>query len=100
MPPRLVKAPALLCLAFLTFLGPVGSPLLWAQADPATEPAVLAVRKAQPAVVNISTERVVTSTSRNPMDEFFNQFFGGPISRPLTIRQKVQSLGSGNFVDV
>jgi serine protease Do len=73
--------------------------MLPAQVDPATEPAVLAVKRAQPAVVNISTERVVKRQVRNPEDELFNQFFGGPSSRPLTIRQTVQSLGSGFLID-
>src|SRR5881394_3241015 len=35
---------------------------LFAQADPASEPAVLAVAKVLPAVVNINTERVVRRT--------------------------------------
>jgi serine protease Do len=94
----LVKAPLLLLLALLAAFS-AGSQPLRAQADPATEPAVLAVKKAQPAVVNINTERTVTARARNPADDFFNQFFGGPTSRPLTIRQKVQSLGSGFIVD-
>jgi serine protease Do len=95
----LVKAPTLLSIALLALLTPAGPASAWAQADPATEPSVLAVKKAQPAVVNINTERVITSTTRSPMDEIFNQFFGGPTSRPLTVRQKVQSLGSGFIVD-
>jgi serine protease Do len=95
---RLVKAPLLLFVALLAAYS-AGSQPLRAQADPATEPAVLAVKKAQPAVVNINTERTVTKSARNPGDDFFNQFFGGPTSRPLTIRQKVQSLGSGFIVD-
>ncbi|MBX6325177.1 MAG: hypothetical protein IRY93_03980, partial [Chthoniobacterales bacterium] len=37
-----------------------------AQADPASEPAVLAVSKVLPAVVNINTERVVRRTVRDP----------------------------------
>jgi serine protease Do len=70
-----------------------------AEADPATEPSVLAVAKAMPAVVNINTERVVQRQVRDPFDQLFNQYFGGPTSRPLTVRQKVQSLGSGFIVD-
>lgn len=95
--PNLQGSP-LLFLALLTAFF-AGSEPVRAQADPATEPAVLAVKKAQPAVVNINTERIVTTRARNASDDFFNQFFGGPISRPLTIRQKVQSLGSGFIVD-
>src|SRR4051812_6530397 len=95
---RLVQAPLILFIALLAAFS-AGSQPVQAQADPATEPAVLAVKKAQPAVVNINTERTVTARARNPADDIFNQFFGGPTSRPLTIRQKVQSLGSGFIVD-
>src|SRR5262249_50615065 len=70
-----------------------------AQDDPAKEPSVLAVAKAMPAVVNINTERVVKRTIRDPYDDFFNNFFGGPMRPPRQIRQKVQSLGSGFIVD-
>ena len=55
---------------------------LCAQTDPATEPSVIAVGKAMPAVVNINTERIVQRAVRDPYDEFFNQFFGGPMRRP------------------
>jgi len=70
-----------------------------AQSDPATEPSVLAVAKAMPAVVNVNTERIVQRTVQNPYDEMFNQFFGGPMRRPRVLSQKVQSLGSGFIVD-
>ena len=70
-----------------------------AQTDPATEPSVLAVGKAMPAVVNINTERIIQRTVRDPRDDFFNQFFGGPMQRPRVLSQKVQSLGSGFIVD-
>jgi len=69
------------------------------QVDAATEPSVIAVAKAMPAVVNINTERIVKRTMRAPSDEAFSQFFGGPMRPPRTIRQKVQSLGSGFIVD-
>ena len=39
---------------------------LCAQTDPASEPAVLAVAKVLPAVVNINTERVVKRRVRDP----------------------------------
>jgi serine protease Do len=71
----------------------------FAQADPAAEPAVLAVAKVLPAVVNINTERVVRRTVRDPFDEFYSQFFGNYRSRPREIRQTLQSLGSGFIVD-
>src|SRR3954470_21928338 len=69
------------------------------QADPASEPAVIAVGKVLPAVVNINTERVVRRTVRDPFDDFYAQFFGHYRSRPREIRQTLQSLGSGFFVD-
>ncbi len=72
---------------------------LRAQSDPASEPAVKAVAKAMPAVVNINTERVIQRAVRDPYDDFFNQFFGGPMRRPRVLSQKVQSLGSGFIVD-
>ena len=71
----------------------------FAQADPAAEPAVLAVAKALPAVVNINTERVVRRTVRDPFDEMYSQFFGYYRHRPREIRQTLQSLGSGFIVD-
>ncbi len=70
-----------------------------AQADPASEPAVLAVAKVMPAVVNINTERVVRRRVRDPFEDFAAQFFGNYHSRPREIRQTLQSLGSGFLVD-
>src|SRR5947208_11218432 len=72
---------------------------LLAQADPASEPAVLAVAKVLPAVVNINTERVVRKTLRDPFEDFYAQFFGYNRVRPREIRQTLQSLGSGFIVD-
>src|SRR6266481_2705448 len=71
----------------------------FAQADPASEPAVLAVAKVLPAVVNINTERVVRRTVRDPIDDFYAQFFGYNRLRPREIRQTLQSLGSGFIID-
>jgi serine protease Do len=71
----------------------------FAQADPASEPAVLAVGKVLPAVVNINTERVVRRTVRDPFEDLYAQFFGNYRARPREIRQTVQSLGSGFIVD-
>ena len=67
--------------------------------DPASEPAVLAVAKVLPAVVNINTERIVRREVRDPFDDFTSQFFGTYRSRPREIRQRLQSLGSGFIVD-
>jgi serine protease Do len=86
--------PGLLSLLLLA----TGSPC-FGQADPAAEPAVLAVAKALPAVVNINTERVVRRTVRDPVEDFYSQFFGNYRSRPREIRQTLQSLGSGFIVD-
>jgi len=72
---------------------------LLAQADPASEPAVLAVAKVLPAVVNINTERVVRRRVRDPFEDFAAQFFGNYRSEPREIRQTLQSLGSGFIVD-
>src|SRR2546423_5499646 len=69
------------------------------QADPAPEPAVLAVAKVLPAVVNINTERVVRRRVRDPFEDFAAQFFGNYRSEPREIRQTLQSLGSGFIVD-
>ena len=71
----------------------------FAQADPAAEPAVLAVANVLPAVVNINTERVIRRAVRDPIDDFYAQFFGTYRSRPREIRQTLQSLGSGFIVD-
>ncbi len=67
--------------------------------DPASEPAVLAVAKVLPAVVNINTERVVRRQVRDPFDDFAAQFFGVYRNRPREIRQTLQSLGSGFIID-
>jgi len=72
---------------------------LFAQADPAAEPAVLAVAKVLPTVVNINTERVVRRTVRDPFEDFYAQFFGYYRGQPHEIRQTLQSLGSGFIVD-
>jgi serine protease Do len=71
------------------------------QADPASEPAVLAVAKVLPAVVNINSERVVRRTVRDPFEDFYAQFFGYNRNRvrPREIRQTLQSLGSGFIID-
>jgi len=72
---------------------------IFAQSDPASEPAVLAIAKVLPAVVNINTERVVRRSVRDPFEDFAAQYFGNYRSRPREIRQTLQSLGSGFIVD-
>ena len=64
--------------------------------DAARDPVVLAVQKVLPAVVNISTERLVEREFNDPFEELFQQFFRQP-HRPQV--QGVQSLGSGVIVD-
>ena len=86
----------LLCLAPLL---PLRAEVDKNDADPALEPAVKAVSKAMPAVVNINTESTIQRTVRDPMDAFYNDFFGRTMRPPRTINQKVQSLGSGFFID-
>jgi serine protease Do len=76
-----------------------GSTCVFAQADPASEPAVLALAKVLPAVVNINTERVVRKTVQDPFEDFYAQFFGYNRARPREIRQTLQSLGSGFIID-
>src|SRR5437762_43529 len=70
-----------------------------AQADPAAEPAVLAVAKVLPAVVNINTERVIRRSVRDPIEYFYAQLYGYYRGRTREIRQTLQSLGSGFIVD-
>src|SRR5436189_4026468 len=72
---------------------------VFAQADPASEPAVLALAKVLPAVVNINTERVVRRAVRDPFEDFYAQFFGYDRARQREIRQTLQSLGSGFIID-
>src|SRR5205823_5769430 len=73
--------------------------LSFAQADPASEPAVLAIAKVLPAVVNINAERIVRRTVRDPLEDLYAQFFGYNHVRPRQIRQTLQSLGSGFIID-
>src|SRR6266480_3122759 len=90
---------AVLSLLVVGVLIHAGSAFCFAQADPASEPAVLAVGKVLPAVVNINTERVVRRTVRDPFEDVYAQFFGYNRIRPRQIRQTLQSLGSGFIID-
>jgi serine protease Do len=80
-------------------VGLLAAPIVHAQNDPASEPAVLAVAKVLPAVVNINTERVVRRRVRDPFEDFAAQYFGNYRSQPREIRQTLQNLGSGFIVD-
>jgi serine protease Do len=93
------SASAVFALLVAIALSLLESPACFAQADPASEPAVLAVAKVLPAVVNINTERVVRRTVRDPFEDFYAQFFGYNRVRPRQIRQTLQSLGSGFIID-
>ena len=84
---------------FLALLVLAQAEACFGQADPASEPAVLAVAKVLPAVVNINTERIVRRTVRDPVDDFYAQFFGRNRVRPREVRQTLQSLGSGFIID-
>ena len=66
----------------------------WA-ADPGDDPVVVAVQKVLPAVVNISTEQLMSRAARDPFEDLFRQFFGQPRPQP----DGGQSLGSGVIVD-
>jgi len=89
----------LLAIAVVWGLHIAGTALCFAQADPAAEPAVLAVAKVLPAVVNINTERMIRRSVRDPIEDFYAQFFGYYRGKPREIRQTLQSLGSGFIVD-
>ena len=68
--------------------------------DPATEPAVVAVARVLPAVVNIATERTIRQKVQDPFEDFYEQFFNAPSNRrPREYSQTVQSLGSGFLID-
>ena len=95
---RLPRLSALLLALFIT-VHALRAEMDKNDADPAQEASVKAVAKAMPAVVNINTESIVQRTLRDPMDAFYNDFFGRTMRPPRTIKQKVQSLGSGFFID-
>src|SRR5437868_11971832 len=85
--------------ALAAFLMVAVSAPCFAQADPASEPAVQAIAKVLPAVVNINTERVVKRRIHDPFEDFAAQYFGNYRTQPREIRQTLQSLGSGFIVD-
>jgi len=71
------------------------------EVHPADQAMVEAVRKGLPAVVNINTEEVERSRI-DPLDAAFYDYFGQGGGRPnggQVRTRKVQSLGSGFFVD-
>jgi len=62
-------------------------------------PVVLTVRKVGPAVVNISTERVLTERINPFGDPFFDRYFGDFFNVFPQRSYKQQSLGSGVIID-
>ncbi len=99
----MIRAPRLLLPLALVLAAPLAfsqdRPLTF---DPSSEPAVLAVARVQPAVVNINTERVVRTQVQDPFDSFISEFFGqspGGGGGPRTEQRKQRSLGSGFVVD-
>lgn len=68
-----------------------------AQSRPEDEPTVKAAARTLPAVVNISTERMVSRRS-DPFEDLFFEFYGRG-RNPRRQMQTVQSLGSGFIVD-
>lgn len=70
----------------------------FAEVDPATEPSVIAVAKAMPAVVNINTTGVIRQQVRDPFEDFFRGYYGR-FRQPRVVQQQVQSLGTGFIVE-
>jgi serine protease Do len=64
-------------------------------ADPHSEPAVQAIERVLPAVVNINTERTAPRKGAEPA---FEPIYGAPPSRGLSSRSTITSLGSGFLV--
>ena len=89
-----------LCFALSAHAQEVKPPAPPPEFDPATEPAVVAVARVLPAVVNIATERTIRQKVQDPFEDFYEQFFNAPSNRrPREYQQKVQSLGSGFLID-
>jgi len=81
---------------FSVFGALAAAPVDDASSDAARDPVVLAVQKVLPAVVNISTERIVDREFNDPFEDLFRQFFSQPRRSQA---QGIQSLGSGVIVD-
>jgi serine protease Do len=64
--------------------------------DPAADPVVRAVQKVLPSVVNVSTERLLERTYRDPFEEIWREFFGYSRQPPA---DGSHNLGSGVVVD-
>ncbi len=69
-------------------------------AAPTQEPAVVAAAQVIPAVVNISSERVIRQPAHSAYDAWFEKFFGAsPEPRQRQQSRRVQNLGSGFLID-
>lgn len=66
--------------------------------NPANEPIVKVVQKVLPAVVNLNTTKLIVRAFTEPLDEMFNQYFGGPYFG-RKIAENIKSLGSGFVVN-
>ena len=95
----MMRFPIFLCSALLAFGAAGMSVRAASEAEPATEPAVIAVGKTMPAVVNISTEGTIRKRVQDPYQQFFDNFYGNGGNGTREFRQKVQSLGSGFIAD-
>ena len=80
-------------------LSALAHPHRCAQADPASEPAVLAVAKVLPAVVNINTERVVRRRCAIRSKISPRNSSGTTAAGRAKSDRRLQSLGSGFIVD-
>jgi S1-C subfamily serine protease len=82
---------AIIIMLVTTFAAAAESP------EVVTDPVVLAVQKALPSVVNLSTEHLAQRVYADPFEELFQQFFGQ--GRRPRRDGGGQSLGSGVIVD-
>jgi len=89
---------AVICLALLGGL-PMAGPLVAAPApdSPRLTPVVRTVQQVAPAVVNITSTRIIESLQPNPLELFFGPGFDFAPGRAQ--KQKRVSLGSGVIVD-
>ncbi|CAF0703672.1 S1C family serine protease [Candidatus Methylacidithermus pantelleriae] len=71
-------------------LSPGGTKAFLFAVSPQEEPVVQVVQKVLPAVVNLSSEKVVHAPVQDPFELFFGRFY---------VPQRVRSLGSGVLID-
>jgi serine protease Do len=83
-------------ISFLLLLGCAAFGARAQTAGPDHDPVVGVVQRVLPAVVNISTERLLPRQYRDPFEEFWREFFGYSRRPPA---EGTHSLGSGVIVD-